>query len=84
MPDLYPTKTRLALLQAVAADLVIEGLTEETHGHTWLTDEIDPPRKVSARVTELHRAGWVELDYAQAFWRLTDEGRRVLGAGGQS
>lgn len=78
---LYPTKTRLALLAAVNANDVIEGITEETDGHTWLVDdEAGDRRKVTAAVAELERAGWVWQD--EAFWRLTPAGRAILDGGG--
>jgi hypothetical protein len=75
--NLYPTPTRLALLREVAAGNVIEGITEETDGHTWLVDpETGDRRKVCARIEEALKAGWVVQD--EAFWRLTRTGRAVL------
>lgn len=81
--SLYPTKTRLALLAAVDAADVIEGLTEDTDGDTWLLAQ--PPyehRRVTARVLEAQGAGWVTLHDDGVTWRLTDLGRQVLAAGG--
>lgn len=82
MTDLYPTKTRLQLLRDIAADNVVDGLTDETDGHIWLLDIVtfDPPRKVTARVLELEHAGWVEQGPDGATWRLTAAGRAVLEA----
>lgn len=76
--DLFPTPTRLALLREVAAGNVMEVVTEETEGHTWLLPvEVDEkPRKVCARIDEMLRAGWVIQD--EAFWRITHTGRAVL------
>jgi len=80
---LYPTRTRLALLSAVEAGDVLEGITPDTEGHTWLTfDDGTRPLKVCARIQEAERAGWVECPpEALPFWRLTDAGRAVLAAG---
>jgi len=84
MAGLYPTPTRLALLAAVDAGDVIEGLTEDTDGHTWLLREPGEPRKVCARIVEAQGAGWVTLDADGVTWRLTDGGRDVLGTAGVS
>ena len=79
MADLYPTKTRLALLTAVDDGAVVEGITEDTDGDTWLTEDGHQPLKVTARIHELERAGWVELpDDPPVFWRLTEAGWAVL------
>ncbi len=84
MSELYPTKTRLDLLRTVNAGDVMEGLTEDTQGHTWLTSYTDPARKVCARIAEAEAAGWVELNEPNPVWALTDAGRAVLDAhGGQ-
>lgn len=74
MADLYPTKTRLALLRDVDAGNVLDGITDD---HVWLVDNPEPPRKVCARMREMEAAGWVEQ--GEPFWRLTDAGREVLG-----
>jgi hypothetical protein len=81
MPDLYPTKTRLALLAAVDAECVMEGIGE--HEGIW---QLDPdgfvqPIRVTVRIQELYRAGWVDLPDPPVYWRLTDVGRAVLEAG---
>lgn len=77
MSDLYPTPNRLALLREVWAGNVLEGITEETDGHTWLIDpETGDRRRVCARIAEALKAGWVVQD--EAFWRLTHTGQAVL------
>lgn len=79
--DLHPTPTRLALLRAVDAADVIEGLTEDTDGDTWLLAQ--PPyehRRVTSRVDEALLADWVRLGPDGVTWRLTDSGRAVLDA----
>jgi hypothetical protein len=83
---LHPTPTRLALLAAVQAGNVVEGITEDHMTgagvpHTFLLDDPDKPRKVCARAKEAEAAGWVELDEAGVTWRLTEYGRKVLADG---
>jgi hypothetical protein len=76
MAELYPTKTRLALLRAVLAENVVDGPDEHGQIHAW---EIDPPyapRKVNSRINELKAAGWV-AEHRNTY-RLTPAGRRVL------
>jgi hypothetical protein len=80
--SLYPTPTRLDLLHEVLAGNVVEGITEDTDGATWLLDGEGGRRKVTARVEELRGAGWVEQ--AEAFWHLTSEGYRVLAEGSRT
>jgi hypothetical protein len=77
--SLYPTKTRLALLRAVDQADVIEGITDDTDGDTWLLlPPPDEPRRVTARVLEAQQAGWATLHADGVTWRLTDAGRTVL------
>lgn len=79
--SLYPTPSRLALLRAVSYGEVLEGITDEHAGVTWLTtgaEDGEPARKVTARIDEMHRAGWVELADDAVTWRLTELGRIVL------
>lgn len=79
--DLYPTPTRLALLRAVDAADVIEGLTEDTDGDTWLLAQSPyGHRRVTARILDAQGAGWVTLHADGVTWRLTDTGRAVLDA----
>jgi hypothetical protein len=80
--SLYPTPTRLDLLHEVLAGNVIEGITEETDGATWLLDGEGGRRKVTAAIEEMRRAGWVEP--VEAFYRLTGDGYRVLAEGSRT
>lgn len=83
--SLFPTKTRLALLRAVANGQV----------HTdWTVDEFravlfpDAPTSwqdastVTARVLEVEREGWIEERGSTGEWRLSEEGLRILAGGG--
>jgi hypothetical protein len=76
----YPTKTRIALLRAVADGEVWRYRNEQD----YLSE---PHRKVTARMAELTAADWVELveprskiarELRYRQWRLTDAGRAVL------
>lgn len=85
MPDLYPTKTRLALLRDIRDGHVIEGPVEPWAGDVWNTARAetgDQARKVTARVHELEDAGWVECGGDLTTWSLTAAGRAVLEAHG--
>lgn len=93
MADLYPTKTRLALLQAVADGAV-------THNLHWLGrkparslwDRVDTSPRwkvVTAAAKEMALAGWIchgkpsgPSIYHSVPWELTDTGRAVLEANG--
>ena len=80
MSDLYLTPTRRELLEAVHEGRVLEGMTEDTEGHTWLVEYYHPAnRKVDSRIAEAQRAGWVELEPNGVIWRLTVGGRTALG-----
>lgn len=76
--SLYPTPTRLALLREIDAENVTDGAEDD---ETYLIDP-DPPydsRKVTARVDEMQRAGWCDLDDRRPYlWVLTQPGRDVL------
>lgn len=87
MSDLYPTKTRLALLRDVA-DGVVWGRRSAGRDANW-----NAWRGVTGRVTasirEMERVGWVKLGrpespsfYASRPYELTDAGRAVLDAHG--
>lgn len=84
MSTLYPTKTRLALLQAVAdGDVYKEIAFLPYDSYHRAKAGISVRRRVSARCEELHRAGWIELNSENTQrwsrpWRLTDAGRAVL------
>lgn len=72
--NLYPTKTRLALLEAVRAGEVRRYGDSQDYHHTT-------GRKLTAAIAELARAGWVEIGEWSAGnipWRLTTAGRAVL------
>lgn len=73
---LYPTPSRLALLQAVNAGDVVEGPDEHGTVWTWLIDPPYVPRRVQARMQQLKAAGWVEL--IDMRWHLTTAGGAVL------
>lgn len=89
MADLFPTKTRLALLRDVAREAVRrEYSTDFAYDFNTRSD-----RTVTAVIAEQKRAGWVELDttlfetggkqsFQVRYWRLTDVGRSVLDANG--
>jgi len=80
--SLYPTKTRLALLRQVANSQVATG----DDGHEVFAWPDAPTSwqdrvKVTARMDELVRAGWVTTDEADGpgvWWLLTDDGRKIL------
>jgi hypothetical protein len=70
--DLHPTKTRLALLDDVAAGRVIddEDFTPQLHRDEGTS-------RVADGVWELERAGWVEQVRIDHVWQLTILGRDV-------
>lgn len=83
MSELYPTKTRLALLRAVALGRVLD-LPDEDRNRLESFDTSDaedgePARRVTARVTELARAGWIACPNGVT-WGLTRAGRQILEA----
>ncbi len=84
MNGLFLTPTRMQLLRDVRDGFVVEYPT--TAAYTTDTDSYlrvpnTPDRKVTARIAELERAGWVRLDMIWMHWRLTIEGRQVLEEG---
>ena len=79
MPDLYPTKTRLALLADVEQ--------HQVHRHQDGTSTTNAGfSTVTARITELERAGWVRLPAEDEagevlrLWELTTTGRDTLNS----
>lgn len=76
MSDLHPTKTRLAMLRAVDSDTDRVWWCYEDGQSYW--DAADGQRKVTSRMDELDRAGWVVTEPAGSRWLLTDAGRAVL------
>ena len=75
MSDLYPTKTRLALLRSIADGRVTADW--DSRGDTAWTDERSG-RVVTSRVREMSRAGWVVIASIVDDLSLTDAGREVL------
>jgi hypothetical protein len=75
MPDLFATKTRLALLRAVADGEVVV----DFYGQAAYADDF---RSVTARWQEFTRAGWATRpDGDEPRWmpgQLTELGRAVL------
>lgn len=67
--DLYPTKTRLQLLDDVDAGRVFRDALG--------IDYISGGRKVAASLHELEAVGWVELLDGSTYWRLTDAGLAI-------
>lgn len=82
MADLYPTQTRLALLQDVKDGLIVADVRSED---VWRDERLagiyDPMTatrtKVTARVRELEEAELIQLG-GNYIYRLTDTGRAVL------
>jgi hypothetical protein len=68
--ELYPTKTRMALLQGVA-DLEIS--LEEDGTYRWLGN-----RKVNVALEELEAAGWIVFETDTAVPHITGLGRIAL------
>jgi hypothetical protein len=82
--SLYPTPTRVNLLQDVADGLIMAEPSSET---IWRDERLagfyDPftatRTRVTAKARELEEVEWIQLGAAYAY-RLTDEGRAVLAA----
>lgn len=74
MSTIHPTKTRLTMLRAVDAGQV--WWCYEDGQSYW--DTADWQRKVTSRMDELDRAGWVMEEQAGSRWLLTAAGRDVL------
>lgn len=70
--DLYPTPTRLDLLDQVDAGRVYHAEL----GGDFVGDGANLLR-VTVRLAELEAAGWVERPALSAYWRLTDAGRVI-------
>ncbi len=77
--DLFPTKTRLALL----ADVLAGSVYERSDG-TSVNIATDQPRTVTAAIDELSRAGWVRVGQSRMSgrkpWHLTASGTTTLEA----
>ena len=89
MADLYPTKARRELLGDVARRYVWASFLAGDHGEVYTATGDGGRQKVTARIEEMRRTGWVRVggDNPHARKRpyeLTDAGRAVLDArGGQ-
>lgn len=83
MADLHPSPGRLALLAAVDAGTVMDGITDDD---AYLVDPagVERPRKVTAQARKMAAAGWIELpdgpDAAPVYYQLTDTGRIILAS----
>lgn len=77
MADLFPTKTRLDLLEAVRDGLV---LTHPMDEEIYPLQDPDPPHCVTERMRQMYRAKWVEPqeESGSLAWELTDAGRETL------
>lgn len=73
MPELFPTKTRLALLRDVA-----DGKVRSVGALIWLHLDDGSRAGVSVAVREMKSAGWVKCPGGQDTWEPTDKGRAVL------
>lgn len=82
--ELHPTKTRIQLLRDIANGQVLTDITAEPEDGDVIWLFPDAPTtwqnrtRVTARVQELERAGWVEQQPNGMDWDLTDAGRKVL------
>jgi hypothetical protein len=80
--SLFPTKTRLALLQAVRAGEVFLARWS-TSVPMCVPGGYGRAHSVKARIAEARAAGWVSLgvdpdEYGRRYFYLTDAGRAVL------
>lgn len=71
--DLYPTPTRVDLLDEVAAEHVYR-----YDGHDYVEADGQRFRKVTAALAEMERAGWVVVNGGR--WDLTAAGEAVRDA----
>lgn len=77
LANLYPTKTRLTLLQLIADKLVVR----DKHAHQIRYAHTESDLNLTARTAEVIRAGWVE-DVDKTL-RITEAGREALTKGRQ-
>lgn len=91
MSELHPTKTRLALLQAVADGAVAQHrpalVNYQPYAEWDRGPGVDPRyRRVTGRVDELCHHGWIELGPKPKYYKeprpyvITAVGESVLGA----
>lgn len=83
--DLYPTKTRLALLKDIAYGRVLTDISRDDDQDVILLFPNAPSEwnsrvRVTVRVRELEQAGWAEEFILGPTWSLTEAGRDVLEA----
>lgn len=87
MAELYPTKTRLALLRAVQRGEVTRKRTwtRTMPDYDWWIPSDGAARVVTSRMDQLRRAGWVKHGwplhasmYAPIPWMLTGAGEQIL------
>lgn len=73
MSDLYPTKTRMALLEHIG-----DGSVRKDPYNTQIVYEMrEPPRhNLTARTAEVIRAGWARVENYDVV--LTEAGKAVL------
>jgi hypothetical protein len=72
--DLYPTKTRLALLRDIADGKVCDGADGAPH----LDIGDGETARVADAVWAMERAGWVTQPSDRLLWELTATGHIVL------
>lgn len=84
MSDLYPTRTRLALLQDVDDGQVVFAPGQGGVLNLATT----PPTQVVSATAEMRRAGWIDVDLDEGAdvlgsypYAVTDTGRAVLAGG---
>lgn len=73
--NLYPTKTRLTLLQLIADKLV----QRDKYAHQIRYAHVESDLNLTARTAEVIRAGWVE-DVDKTL-RITEAGQSILSKG---
>lgn len=85
MSDLFPTKTRLALLRQVANSQVVTDIVLDVDDQDVIWLFPDAPTswqdhiRVTARIREMEHAGWVTtVDGVGMSWYPTDAGYAVL------
>lgn len=83
--ELFPTKTRLALLRQVANSQVMTDISPEADDQDVILLFPDAPTswqdrvKVTARIREMEQAGWVTtVDNVGMSWYPTEAGFAVL------
>lgn len=75
LTNLYPTKTRVKLLQLIADKLV----QRDAYAHQIRYAHVESDLNLTARTAEVIRAGWVADENKTL--RLTEAGRSILERG---